>query len=569
MSKKLKDQSDAMKPSPLSRFWRLLNPDKSEIRNVYVYAVFNGLLYLTLPLGVQAIINLIQGGSVNAAWLIMVSLVVGGIAVGGVIQIFQIKITEDLQQKIFVRAAFEFAYRTPRIKMEAFFKHYVPELMNRFFDVVSVQKGLSKLIIDFSSATLQVIFGLILLSLYHPFFILFSVVLCVILYAIFRLTLKKGLITSLEESKYKYEIAHWLQEVGRTHLTFKLSGQYELPMTRTNSLVGKYLHARQSHFRILVKQYTWMVAFKVIVAAGLLAIGGVLVMREQMNLGQFVAAEIIILLLMQAVEKLITSFDTVYDVLTALEKIGYVTDMEIEDEAEADHDEEERLPTNRGVALEFEQVKFTYPENDLPTLYDITFAVQAGDRWLLTGKNGSGKNTLLKLASGLYDLDQGGIFFDGKPKTDLNIAKMRARIGNCLHVEQIFRATMYENIGMGGAFASLDSMLAITHLVGLDEFIRSLEKGIHTEIDPQGKRLPTSVVIKIMLARCFIQNPDILLLEDVFIHLDDDCARKIIDYLFSDEKHWTILATSTHPYFNSKVHKVANLDAGRLTVVRQ
>ena len=160
--------------SPMSRFWALLKPDKKEIRNVYIYAVFNGLVTLSLPIGIQAIINLIQGGQMNASWFILVLFVIGGIAFGGYLQISQIKITENLQQKIFSRAAFEFAYRIPRIKLEALYKHYAPELMNRFFDVVSVQKGLSKILTDFSMASIQVVLGLALLSLYHPFFIFFS-----------------------------------------------------------------------------------------------------------------------------------------------------------------------------------------------------------------------------------------------------------------------------------------------------------------------------------------------------------------------------------------------------------
>ena len=160
--------------TPLRRFWLLLRPDKLEIRNIYIYAIIIGILNLTLPIGIQAIINLIQGGAVNTSWIILILMVASGIALSGILQINQLRITEDLQQKIFTRAAFEFAYRIPRIKLEKLFKQYAPELMNRFFDVVSVQKGMTKILIDFSSATIQVIFGLILLSLYHPFFIIFS-----------------------------------------------------------------------------------------------------------------------------------------------------------------------------------------------------------------------------------------------------------------------------------------------------------------------------------------------------------------------------------------------------------
>mgnify|MGYP003910277421 FL=1 len=206
----------------MQRFWLMLKPDKYEIRNIYVYSVIIGLLNLSLPVGIQSIINLIQGGDISTSWIILTLLVALGIALSGVLQINQLRITENLQQKIFTRAAFEFAYRIPKIKLEQLLKVYAPELMNRFFDVISVQKGVTKLLIDFSTAGIQVIFGLILLSLYHPFFIIFSLLLVLFIMIIFWITGKRGLATSLEESKHKYKTAHWLEELARANTTFKL-----------------------------------------------------------------------------------------------------------------------------------------------------------------------------------------------------------------------------------------------------------------------------------------------------------------------------------------------------------
>ena len=219
------------KATPLSRFWLLLKPDKKEIKNVYIYSVFNGLVNLSLPLGIQAIINLIQGGSLSTSWIVLVFFVILGITISGVLQIQQLKITEYLQQKIFTRAAFEFAYRIPRIKLEAIYNYYAPELMNRFFDVTALQKGLSKILIDFSTASIQILFGLVLLSLYHPFFIVYSLVLIILVYAIFKLTSKKGLTTSMNESKYKYKVVHWQEQVLALNWRVILNYQWKRLMT--------------------------------------------------------------------------------------------------------------------------------------------------------------------------------------------------------------------------------------------------------------------------------------------------------------------------------------------------
>lgn len=546
---------------PAQRFWHLLKPDSREIRNVYIYSIFNGFVNLSLPLGIQAIVNLIQGGQVSTSWIVLVTFVVAGVAISGMMNIFQLRITENLQQKIFARAAFEFADRIPRIKMEVLYKHYPPELMNRFFDVMHIQKGLSKILIDFSSAALQVIFGLILLSLYHPFFILFSLILIVLVYAIFRLTAKKGLSTSLEESKHKYKLVHWLEEVARTSTTFKLAGKSDLPLKRADKHVTDYINARESHFSVLVQQYYLLVGFKVLVATGLLAIGGILVMEQHMNIGQFVAAEIIILLIMGSVEKLILSLETIYDILTSLEKVGQVTDLELEEYENTDIDPDR---IENGVEVELKNVSFNYPDHDRKTLNQLNLKINAGERLFLTGSNGSGKSTLLYIAAALYNVQEGSIYFNGVPKKNLNLGRLRTIIGDCLAQEQLFHGSIMENICMGKENVNFEDVKwAVDHL-GLDLFINGLNDGYETILDPEGKRLPRSVVQKMLLARCVVDRPKLIILEDPLEHIDEDDKKKIIDFLTSPENKWTMIVVSSDPYFAERCDRIAFMKDGQI-----
>ncbi|HAS57429.1 MAG TPA: ABC transporter ATP-binding protein/permease, partial [Algoriphagus sp.] len=174
--------------TPIKRFFRLLKEEKSQVYSIYFYAVLNGLITLTLPLGIQAILNFILGGRISTSWIILVLIVAAGVAFGGFLQISQLQIMEKLQQRIFTKSGLSIAYRLPRVKAEILHGQYGPELVNRFFDTVNLQKGLSKILIDFSTALLQVIFGLLLLSVYHPTFILFGIALFVILGLIFYIT---------------------------------------------------------------------------------------------------------------------------------------------------------------------------------------------------------------------------------------------------------------------------------------------------------------------------------------------------------------------------------------------
>lgn len=547
--------------TPIERFWRLLRPDRKEIRSIYVYAIFSGIINLSLPLGIQAIINLIQGGQVSTAWVVLVSVVVAGVAITGVLQIAQLRITENLQQKIFARSAFEFAFRIPKVKMEAIYKHYAPELMNRFFDTLTLQKGISKILIDFSTAFLQVIFGLILLSFYHPFFILFSLILIVLVYAIFRFTGVRGLRTSLVESKYKYKVAHWLEELARTGTTFKLAGNTDFPLSRMNTEVDSYLNARESHFNILVQQYSLMILFKVLVAAGLLAMGGILVMQQAMNIGQFVAAEIIILLVMSSVEKLVMSMESIYDVLTALEKIGQVVDLELE-RTEGVHTI--CKSDDHGMQVQLNAINFTYPDGDRQVLKAVSLEIKGGERVIVTGSNGSGKSTLLQIIAGLYDVNSGAVSYNGLVKGSLNLDSLRSSIGDRLAHEQLFDGTVLENIAIGRPEATFEQVQWAVKNLRLETFISNLPLGFDTPLDPMGRKLPKSVIQKLLLARAIVHKPKLLLLEDALEHLDAAERAAIVDFLVDEKQDWSIVAVSGDAYFQSKVNRVGTMNNGEL-----
>lgn len=542
------------------RLWKLLKPDRSEIKNIYIYAIFKGIVNLSLPLGIQAIINLIQGGQVSSSWILLVFLVVLGVVITGILQIYQMRITENLQQKIFVRAAYDLAYRVTRVKQEILYRYYPPELMNRFFDTVSVQKGFSKVVIDFSTAVINVIFSLILLSLYHTFFLIFSLVLVSVIFLVLALTFRKGMQTSLQESKYKYKIAHWLEELARTSTTFKLAGQTNLPLQKTDVLADEYVKSREKHFGVLVLQYSLSIALRALIATSLLAIGGLLVFNQQMNIGQFVAAEIIILTVMSNAEKLILSFETIYDVLTSLEKIGQVTDLELEDEGL----NKAELDDKQCFNLELVDVHFKYPGAEKEIIKGLDLKIKQGEKIVIVGANGSGKSTLLSLICGLYKVTNGNLLYNGINQRTINLDSLRTRIGDCLSQEMVFEGTIRENIELNRKGVSRENTNWAVNNVGLGEYVRKLELGLDTMIDPQGQKLPKNVVQKIILARAIAEKPSLLVFDNIFEELNEDDKKQVIDFLLSQENNWTIVASTNNETFIQKADKVVYLEDGKI-----
>ncbi len=535
------------------RLTGLLQLDRKDIKQIIFYAIFAGIVSLSLPLGIQAIINLLQGAQMSTSWIILVVLVTIGTIFVGALQLMQMRILENVQQKLFTRSSFEFAYRFPKIKMSELSNYYPPELANRFFDTLTIQKSLPKILIDFPAAILQITFGLLLLSFYHPFFIIYGVLLIFLVYLVFKFTVQKGLDTSLDESQQKYKVAHWIQEIARTITSFKLSGQTSLALEKNDKLVLEYLRARESHFKILVLQFMQMVGFKVLVTAGLLIIGGILVLNQQMNIGQFVAAEIIILLVISSVEKLITGLESVYDVLTSLEKIGQVVDKELEPQ-----DGDKPLDNNTPLTVELKDIRYN------GIIKDISLTLEPGQNYIVQGPQGSGKTTLLRLIAGIYEPSAGDIFINDRSLKSIHLNHYRSYIGQSLNEESPFEGTLKENITFGDNSITEKQIDWAIEKTGLSSFIKTQEKGLQTIIYPEGKQIPYTIAKKIVLARSIIRKPKLLILKDPLDHFSESEADKLIEFLAGKEHPWTLLVVSQNPKWKQFCHNHIIVEKGAI-----
>lgn len=534
-----------MTKNPFQKFIAMLSEDRRDIMYLYAYALFYAIVNLSLPLGVQAIIGLIQAGMVSTSWIILSAVVTAGVLVGGVLQILQLSISEILQQRIFTRAAFEFTYRIPRFQNASIRGQYPPELINRFFDTLNVQKGLSKILMDFSASSLQILIGLILLSTYHPFFITFGVALIIVLVAILYYTGPRGLDSSMQESTYKYKIAHWLKEIARTMDTFKRAGHTELPLERTDELVNRYLEHRKRHWKVLIFQYANIVGFKAFVTLGLLIIGGLLVIQNEINVGQFVASEIVIILIINSAEKLILTMEPIYDVLTAVEKMSTVTNIPLEEDQGAMLFD--TIDTGMGASLELKNLTYTSEDGSRAILNNLNLNIPSGARAVITGPNGSGKSTLLRLLAVQYEPTHGTVSFNGYPSGNLNTADLRYHVGDCFLSEDLFEGTLVENITLGRPEIELSDVEWAVQGLGLQSFIKSLPKGYETMVGPTARPLSSSLVERILLARAIVVRPRLLLLDDIF-HLFDPKERKsIVEFIWAPSQPWTLVAASNLP----------------------
>ncbi len=546
--------------TPARRFIRLLSKYRRELRFIVFYAVISGLVSLSLPLGIQAIIGLIAGGAISISWMLLVAVVVLGALFVGLLKLLQLSILEHMQRQVFTDAAIEFAVRIPRLNLEALRKEHLPELVNRFFDTMTIQKGVPKILLEGSTAVLQIFFSLILLSFYHSTFVLSSLLLIGVLVLLFRWTVPLGLRASLELSKYKYKLVHWLEEVSRVSTTFKLAGENRFPIEYTDGLVMKYLDARSRLWRILLMQFSTSVIFRVLVLGIYLVLGSILVMDNQINIGQFVAAEILVIFIVDSVEKLILLHETGYDVLTATEKIGQVSDLPLEREDGVRV--EDFCDSHQPFSVELRNLSYQYDDAPEPVLKGLTFSIKPGERVAITGYPGAGKSTLMDVLSVTKRDFSGMLLFNGLPKQSINLRSLREHIGDYSSQEDIFSGTILNNITLGRRSVPVQRVLEMAEKVGLTEFIRKSPKGLETELLPSGGNIPRSTITKILIARAIITEPNLLVMEEPLGNLTFR-DRLVIGRLLTDRKNrWTFVCATADPLLASLCDRIIVLREG-------
>ena len=522
--------------SSLRKFYQILRLDKKDISSIYAFSILAGIVQLSLPLGIQTIISFVMAGSVSTSIVVLILLVVFGTFLNGLLQVRQLEIIEKLKQKIFLRYGLEFSDRLPKLDNEKLDNYHLPELVNRFFDTISLQKGIEKLLLDLPAAIIQIILGIMLLSFYHPVFIGFGMMLIFIIILILYFTSPQVLALAIQSSDYKYKVAAWLQEIARVVKSFKYS-KSNLHISKTDEFIGGHLDARTQYFKILLIQFWSLISFKIIVTAAMLIVGTILLVNQQINVGQFIAADIVIIAIIGSVEKLIISLDKVYDALVSVEKLDKITEAAIETGGNLELDN-----IQLGVSIQFINTSFIYPDGK--KIFDcINFNITAGQLVHVKGISGSGKSTLLRLLTGAYKNFEGNILIDGQSIDNYKIDSIRNATGVLVNSQDIFTGSLLENLTMGNQGITLNEVNDFIRQFGLMEFVQSDKHGIYMLLDPLGKRLSKEVRQKILLIRALLGKHRLLLLEEPFEYLDELTMETLMKWL-KKLKHTTILIAS-------------------------
>ena len=541
--------------------FKYVTKEKKDVTNIYFYAILNGLVQLSVPLGIQSIVSFVMGATMATTIYMLIAFVVLGTWLVGYFRLKVMQIIEKIQQKIFVEFSLAFAEKLPKVNLSETRKYYVPELVNRFFDTQNLQKGISKILLEIPTALIQILFGILLLSFYHPWFLVFGalVIICVIF--IFRFTMESGIKSSIDESDKKYEVVSWLEDIAASIKIFKLNSKTEIHVAETDKRVVKYLNERTSHFRVLVIQYKTIVAFKVIITLVMLVIGTYLLVNQQLNIGAFIATEIVVLTIMAAVEKLIISLESYYDVIAALAKLNKVTDLPEEDLGAITLENQ-----NSGFEIEFKEVNFAF--NDYQKILEnVNFKIAENSLNVITGSLGSGKSLLLNMMTGFYEPTSGSILFDKIPLKNVDKISLRNQIGMFLEDMTIIKGTVYENIILGHNDTTAEQILEISEQIGVDDFSSQFSNGFFTKISETDTEISFSSKKKIMLLRALVGGRRLLILEDPLDGMDDAFKVKMREHLSNLKGNTTVIVVSEDPEMIEIADQHLHIEEGTVKIL--
>lgn len=547
----------ADKYSVTSTFKKLLDiirTERAELSQIYFFAVLGGIIQLSLPIGVQSVINFVLGGAISTSLIILIAMVLLGVFLGGWVQISQMRIIEKVQQKLFTRYSFALASIMPATDEEYTDAIHLPEQANRFFETLFIQKSIRKILLDLPAASIQILLGIILLSFYHPAFLLFGAMLLAMLFFTLNFTLSAGLKASVDESTHKYDVAGWLQELGRAQFVFRMNPDSKLYYQKTDKAVVGYLKGRTQHFKILMLQFKTLVAFKIIITAALLIVGSVLLVQNKLNIGQFIAAEIIILFVIGSVEKIISGMDVVFDVLTSVQKITEVIHLPKEKNGSM-----QMQAPDQGIEIQFNDVSYTYP-NGSTCINQLNVSIPARARVLVSGAPMAGKSTLLKLLTGAYPSYSGSISLAGIPMRNLDLGSLRKHVG-LLHQEAgIFRGTLLENLSLGNPNINITQITEHLKAAGLDSLVYALPKGLEEMLSPENKKISQRNLQKLLVVRLILSGSPILLLDEPLTLLDPKDRQQMVEYIMRYSTNATLLITGDEPELVSHCDYVLVLD---------
>ena len=514
-----------------SKIKLILKPETSFYFVAVIYGIGISILTLAVPISVQSLVNTVSFGILILPIVILSIVLLSLLIFSGILKALQTYIVEIFQRRFYARTTLNLSHQIIESDCSAFKRRNPVSLINRYFDVMTVQKSLTKLLVDGVTIVLQSIVGLLVLAFYHPYFLVFDILLVLLLWMVWALFGKRALKSAVYESKAKYKAANWFQEVARTSNFFKRKSRKKSALKKSEEVIDNYIQKRRQHFYALFGQTILLLIMYAVMSSLILGLGGFLVIKGELTLGQLVAAELIITIILSGFSKAGKHLESFYDLYAAVDKLSEFHGIKI------DRKSSEGEESPKGYELDFQNAAVDTTVGH----FDLNYKFEEGKNYFIRSKYNSLK---------LYFIDVVQDFI--KPKTGkiklggVNFHRIASEnIRDKIHVVDqplVFDGTIKENLAFGLEDISEARINEALEVVDLLTVIDSLDNGIDEHLLPSGYPLWASQMERLEIAKAIIAKPDILIITEIIDHLEEHRRNKVLDFLM--KTHSTVIVFS-------------------------
>ena len=548
----VKMPSSREKMKPIERLRQLLQPEWSDIWIVLIFALVSGILALATPIAVEALVNTVAFGRFVQPILILATILLTFLGFRAALRGLQTYVVEIIQRRLFARVAADLAQRISRTESKVTDDVFMPELVNRFFDIVTVQKVAAQLLLDGIGLLLTTIIGMIVLGFYHPWLLGFDLLLIAAITFIVFILGRGAIPSAIKESKNKYLMAAWLEDIARCPASFRNDGGLEFAMERADRLIHEYLYARKKHFRILMSQIIFSLGLQAVASTILLGLGGFLVVSGELTLGQLIAAELIVTAIVGGFAKFGKHMESYYDLLASVDKLGALFDLPTERE-----DGMLSIVPDGPIQVEFNAAGYYWPGQASVT-NRVSAVIEPGSSLALVGPSGTGKTTLLDLLLGARAPSTGNVTVDGFDPRDVRPDVLRSHVA-LVRGTEVFHATLEENVHLHREHISAGSVREVLTGVGLLDVVTSLPDASDTMLSSGGMPLTENQLKLLSVARATVGSPELLLVDGILDGLSDSELDAVLEFLTLPDQPWTLIIATGRQAIADRCAKVIDL----------
>jgi putative ABC transport system ATP-binding protein len=496
---------------------KLVAWESSYIKVVVIYGSAISLLTLAVPIAVQTLINTVANIASTRAILILSGVLLLTLVLSGGLSALRTHVMELYERKIYARLTSEISLRTILAPHSVFEGRRNSSITQRYFEIMTLQKNIPSLMVDGFALLLQLLVGFSLVSFYHPMLFLFNLLIILLIYLIWLFWGAGAKITAIKLSHAKYETARWLNDLSAAHEFFKSSQHMDYAARTTEALVDDYVSSRENHFKYTFAQVLAFLLLYAVASAGLLGLGGWLVVRGELSIGQLVAAELIMSAVFFGLSQFTNYMKMYYELYGAADKIGQLLELP----QEVVYEDQVAIPADS--TLECHDLVLSHQDYALR----LSFKLGSGTKAFVSADTGWVQRKLTRLLK-MQDPVQGGwLRIGGLELAEYDVYDLGQAIA-IVDRSLIVECTIKEYLRMAAPKASLSEITSALALMSLGRIVDTLPDGLETRLSTIGAPLLPLELLLMKLAAAVLAQPQLVILNQDFDNLPADVHKSVL-----------------------------------------